>query len=79
VPDDSETASTSDEAPDWDADAEDVVSVSLFCSSARYNLDWWNVRERYGMEDWKLVTRGVYRIWRGAATARAAARRKMYL
>lgn len=49
----------SEEAPDWDADPEDVVSVSLFCSSARNNLDWWNVRERDGMEDWKLVTRGV--------------------
>jgi hypothetical protein len=30
----------SDEAPDWDAVPEDVVSVSLFCSSARDILDW---------------------------------------
>jgi len=67
VPDDSETAS-------WAA-----ASVSFFCSSARHILDWWNEREREGMEDWKLFTRGLARIWRGAETARAAARRKMYL
>ena len=61
VPDDSETASTSDEAPDWDV-APDVVSVSLFCSSARHILDWWNERESEGIEDWKLETRGAMRI-----------------
>jgi len=68
VPDDSERASS----------AVDEV-VSFFCSSARHVLVWWNEREREGMEDWKLVTRGLARSWRGAETARAAARRKMYL
>ena len=62
VPDDSETASTSDEAPDRDAVAEDIGSASLFCSSARHILDWWNVREREGIEDRKLDTRGAMRI-----------------
>jgi hypothetical protein len=70
-PDDSDTASC---AAEYAASAS-----SFFCSSERHILDWWKEREREGMEDWKLVTRGAARIWRGAETARAAARRKMYL